>query len=61
MNEHFWFLRASFVLIPAGRPTRSRSDRIRGEYNEQEVRVEGIRKLTQMWQNHRLKFNVPTY
>ena len=47
MNEHFWFLRASFVLIPAGRPTRSRSDRIRGEYNEQEVRVEGIRKLTQ--------------
>ncbi|TGO15044.1 hypothetical protein BTUL_0045g00540 [Botrytis tulipae] len=53
MNEHLRFWRARFVLIPVVRPTQSRRDRMRGEDNEEEVRLEGIRKLTQMWQSHR--------
>ncbi|RAL65769.1 hypothetical protein DID88_005434 [Monilinia fructigena] len=42
-----------FVLIPVARPTQSRRDHMRGEDNEEEIRLEGIRKLTQMWQSHR--------
>ncbi|KAI9649848.1 vacuolar membrane-associated protein iml1 [Ciborinia camelliae] len=53
MTEHLRFWRARFVLIPVARPTQSRRDRMRGEDNEEEVRLEGIRKLTQMWQSHR--------
>ncbi|CAD6448788.1 4db4c5b7-67cd-487a-9ccd-6415d575e244 [Sclerotinia trifoliorum] len=53
MNEHLRFWRARFVLIPVVRPTQSRRDNLRGEDNEEEVRLEGIRKLTQMWQSHR--------
>ncbi|EDN92381.1 hypothetical protein SS1G_08244 [Sclerotinia sclerotiorum 1980 UF-70] len=53
MTEHLRFWRARFVLIPVARPTQSRRDNMRGEDNEEEVRLEGIRKLTQMWQSHR--------
>ncbi|QSZ28751.1 hypothetical protein DSL72_003256 [Monilinia vaccinii-corymbosi] len=53
MTEHLRFWRARFVLIPVARPTQSRRDHMRGEDNEEEIRLEGIRKLTQMWQSHR--------
>lgn len=53
MTEHLRFWRARFVLIPVARPTQTRRDRMRGEDNEEEVRLEGIRKLTQIWQSHR--------
>jgi hypothetical protein len=48
----FW--RARFVLIPKGRPTNNR--RVlptSNEDNEEEVRLEGIRKLTHIWQKNR--------
>jgi hypothetical protein len=51
-NLRFW--RARFVLIPidlapgARRPTNAAN-----EDNDEEIRLEGIRKLTQMWQRHR--------
>lgn len=46
---HFW--RARFVLIPVQQPNLNH--RRRGEDNEEETRLEGIRALTQMWQRHR--------
>ncbi|TAQ86963.1 hypothetical protein B7494_g4723 [Chlorociboria aeruginascens] len=51
MTEHLRFWRARFVLIPVERPTQSQ--RRLGEDNEEEIRLEGIKKLTQMWQRHR--------
>ncbi|PQE03649.1 putative IML1 Vacuolar membrane protein [Rutstroemia sp. NJR-2017a BBW] len=51
MTEHLRFWRTRFVLIPVQRP--SQSQRRRGEDNEEEIRLEGIRKLTQMWQRYR--------
>ncbi|RDW80843.1 putative vacuolar membrane protein IML1 [Coleophoma crateriformis] len=51
MSENLRFWRARFVLIPVSRPTQA--DRRQGEDNEEEIRLEGIRKLTQMWQRHR--------
>jgi hypothetical protein len=52
MSENLRFWRARFVLIPAERPTQSQ--RRQGEDNEEEIRLEGIKKLTQMWQRHRI-------
>lgn len=52
MSENLRFWRARFVLIPVQRPTQSQ--RTQGEDNEEEVRLEGIKKLTQVWQKHRV-------
>jgi hypothetical protein len=52
MTENLRFWRARFVLIPVERPTQSQ--RKQGEDNEEEIRLEGIKKLTQMWQKHRV-------
>ena len=52
MSENLRFWRARFVLIPVERPTQSQ--RRQGEDNEEEIRLEGIKKLTQMWQRHRI-------
>jgi hypothetical protein len=52
MSENLRFWRARFVLIPMERPTQSQ--RRQGEDNEEEIRLEGIKKLTQMWQRHRI-------
>ncbi|KAH7411256.1 vacuolar membrane-associated protein-like protein IML1 [Cadophora sp. MPI-SDFR-AT-0126] len=52
MSENLRFWRARFVLIPVERPTQSQ--RRQGEDNEEEIRLEGIKKLTQMWQRHRV-------
>ncbi|KUJ07054.1 vacuolar membrane-associated protein-like protein IML1 [Mollisia scopiformis] len=52
MSEGLRFWRARFVLIPVERPTTLQ--RRRGEDNEEEIRLEGIKKLTQMWQRHRV-------
>ena len=48
----FW--RARFVLIPVDHPSNSKRPLrpVNGD-NEEEVRLEGIRKLTQLWQRHR--------
>ena len=46
----FW--RARFVLIPIEIPSR-RPLALVSEDSEEEIRLEGIRKLTQMWQKHR--------
>lgn len=52
LTEHLRFWRARFVLIPmAGRhlslPKTQSGD------NDEEIRIEGIRRLAQMWQKHR--------
>ena len=48
----FW--RARFVLIPKERPSNSkRVPQMPSEDNEEEIRLEGIRKLTQLWQRNR--------
>ena len=48
----FW--RARYVLLPAGLPANARRRMTNsGEDNEEEVRLEGIRKLTQLWQRNR--------
>jgi DEP domain-containing protein 5 len=52
MSENLRFWRARFVLIPVERPTPSQWRQ--GEDNEEEIRLEGIKKLTQMWQRHRV-------
>ena len=46
---HFW--RARFVLIPIEEHSSTRKPI--NEDNEEEIRLEGIRKLTQIWQKHR--------
>jgi hypothetical protein len=52
LTEHLRFWRARFVLIPmTGR--RSSVPGTQGGDNEEEIRIEGIRKLAQMWQRHR--------
>ena len=49
---HFW--RARFVLIPVDPPSNSRRPaQSCNEDNEEEIRLEGIRKLTQIWQRFR--------
>ncbi|KAF1927822.1 uncharacterized protein M421DRAFT_421022 [Didymella exigua CBS 183.55] len=48
----FW--RARFVLIPVEIPSvNRRAMPMLSEDSEEEVRLEGIRKLTQLWQRHR--------
>lgn len=51
MTESLRFWRARFVLIPVQQ--QDVNHRRRGEDNEEETRLEGIRALTQMWQKHR--------
>ncbi|KFY02318.1 hypothetical protein O988_02210 [Pseudogymnoascus sp. VKM F-3808] len=48
-NLRYW--RARFVLIPVERPAFLH--RPKGEDTEEEIRLEGIKALTQMWQRHR--------
>ncbi|KAI9757179.1 MAG: hypothetical protein M4579_003569 [Chaenotheca gracillima] len=53
-TEHLRFWRARFVLIPVEQPSSSRRPmHVVNEDNEEEIRLEGIRKLTQMWQRFR--------
>ncbi|CAG8954787.1 hypothetical protein HYFRA_00004712 [Hymenoscyphus fraxineus] len=51
MSENLRFWRARFVLIPVERPGQLNRQ---GEDNEEEIRLEGIKKLTQTWQRHRI-------
>ena len=51
-NLRFW--RARFVLIPANSPSSARRQRHPiNEDNEEEIRLEGIKKLSQVWQRFR--------
>ncbi|KAK4235866.1 hypothetical protein C8A03DRAFT_36268 [Achaetomium macrosporum] len=52
LTEHLRFWRARFVLIPATGRHSSVPGTESGD-NEEEIRIEGIRKLAQMWQRHR--------
>lgn len=45
--------RARFVLIPVDPPSGARRAVRSNEDNEEEIRLEGIRKLTQLWQRFR--------
>ena len=45
--------RARFVLIPVDPPSSARRNIRPSEDNEEEIRLEGIRKLTQLWQRFR--------
>ena len=45
--------RARFVLIPVDPPSSVRRNARPSEDNEEEIRLEGIRKLTQLWQRFR--------
>jgi hypothetical protein len=51
MTESLRFWRARFVLIPVLHMSSNHSRR--GEDNEEETRLEGIKALTQMWQRYR--------
>ena len=53
MTESLRFWRARFVLIPVHVQQPNLNHRRRGEDNEEETRLEGIKALTQMWQRHR--------
>lgn len=52
MTENLRFWRARFVLIPMY-PRTASAPATRNEDNEEEVRLEGIKKLAQLWQRHR--------
>ncbi|KAK3323492.1 hypothetical protein B0T19DRAFT_206001 [Cercophora scortea] len=52
LTEHLRFWRARFVLIPMTSRHASFPKNQNGD-NEEETRIEGIRKLAQMWQRHR--------
>ncbi|KAI9795783.1 MAG: hypothetical protein M1825_001078, partial [Sarcosagium campestre] len=53
-TEHLRFWRARFVLIPVDQPQNTKRPLYTlSEDNDEEIRLEGIRKLTQMWQRHR--------
>ncbi|KAF1972171.1 hypothetical protein BU23DRAFT_508928 [Bimuria novae-zelandiae CBS 107.79] len=53
-SEVLRFWRARFVLIPVELPTISRRPLpMLAEDSEEEIRLEGIRKLTQVWQKYR--------
>lgn len=52
LTEHLRFWRARFVLIPMTGRRSSMPGTETGD-NEEEIRIEGIRKLAQMWQKHR--------
>ncbi|KIV99216.1 uncharacterized protein PV09_09080 [Verruconis gallopava] len=48
----FW--RARFVLIPVDIPVRSNALTTVREDTDEEIRLEGIKRLTQLWQRHRV-------
>ncbi|KAL2200584.1 hypothetical protein P885DRAFT_28691 [Corynascus similis CBS 632.67] len=52
LSEHLRFWRARFVLIPMTGRRSSLPGNETGD-SEEEIRIEGIRKLAQMWQRHR--------
>ncbi|KAI8957686.1 hypothetical protein F5Y11DRAFT_360618 [Daldinia sp. FL1419] len=52
MTENLRFWRARFVLIPIY-PRTSSVPAARNEDDEEEVRLEGIKRLAQIWQRHR--------
>ncbi|KZF23293.1 hypothetical protein L228DRAFT_246048 [Xylona heveae TC161] len=53
-TDHLRFWRTRFVLIPlTSHANPRRHMHLTNEDNEEEVRLEGIRKLTQVWQRHR--------
>ena len=53
-TDHLNFWCARFVLIPVAQPTSNRRALYpANEDNEEETRLEGIRKLNQIWQRHR--------
>ncbi|KAI9679233.1 MAG: vacuolar membrane-associated protein iml1 [Caeruleum heppii] len=53
-TDQLRFWRARFLLIPVEQPMNSRRGlQVMNEDDEEEIRLEGIRKLTQMWQRHR--------
>ncbi|KAL5441271.1 hypothetical protein PMIN07_004318 [Paraphaeosphaeria minitans] len=57
-SEVLRFWRARFVLIPVDLPTINRRPLpMLAEDSEEEIRLEGIRKLTQVWQKYR--YNPP--
>ncbi|ORY02057.1 hypothetical protein BCR34DRAFT_493449 [Clohesyomyces aquaticus] len=54
LDETLRFWRARFVLIPVELPTVNRRPLpLLTEDSEEEIRLEGIRKLTQLWQKNR--------
>ncbi|KAL2267692.1 hypothetical protein VTJ83DRAFT_4969 [Remersonia thermophila] len=52
LSEHLRFWRARFVLIPVGGRRSSVPGTHAGD-SEEEIRIEGIRKLAQIWQRYR--------
>jgi len=55
-SETLRFWRARFVLIPVEVPARGRRPLPElAEDSPEEIRLEGIRKLTQVWQRHRVQ------
>ncbi|RWA10409.1 hypothetical protein EKO27_g4695 [Xylaria grammica] len=52
MTENLRFWRARFVLIPMY-PRTSSIPQVKNEDDVEEVRLEGIKKLAQLWQRHR--------
>ncbi|KAI9830630.1 MAG: hypothetical protein M1819_005440 [Sarea resinae] len=53
-TDHLRFWRARFVLIPVEVPLNARRTvAATSEDTQEEIRLEGIRKLTQMWQRYR--------
>ncbi|KAI0161888.1 hypothetical protein GGR52DRAFT_582385 [Hypoxylon sp. FL1284] len=52
MTENLRFWRARFVLIPMY-PRSPSAPPVRNEDDEEEVRLEGIKKLAQLWQKYR--------
>ncbi|PNS18369.1 Vacuolar membrane-associated protein iml1 [Sphaceloma murrayae] len=54
LSDDFRFWRARFVLIPVDIPKGARSNLTAvPEVSDEETRLEGIQKLSQMWQRHR--------
>lgn len=52
-SQDLRFWRARFVLIPVDHKIRSGQLGFVSENSDEEIRLEGIQKLTQMWQRHR--------
>lgn len=52
MTEYLRFWRARFVLIPMC--ARGSVSKIQSGDDEEEIRLEGIKKLAQLWQRHRI-------
>lgn len=52
LSEHLRFWRARFVLIPMT-GARSLVPGTQSDDSEEEIRIEGIRRLAQIWQKHR--------